>query len=341
MLTSNRVFIVAELSANHGGSLVHMKKLIKIAKKSGADAVKIQSYDAQAMTINSQKKDFLIDSKNPWSKFKNLWSLYSYGETPYHWHQKIFQYAKKINIPIFSSPFSTRYIDLLEKLNCPIYKVASPEINHFELLEKIAKTGKAVILSSGVSTIKDIDNAIKVLKKYKSGPISILKCVTSYPAHLNDLNLNSIKFLLKKYPYRIGFSDHSISHIPAITAVALGATIVERHLTISDNPKSSIDSFFSSDEENFKKYVKSIRDCEISLGSSELKISQTSKKSLKFKRSIYCCKDIKKGETFTKHNISIVRPSFGLNPKHFKKILNKPSKKNYKIGDRIAQIEVL
>ena len=339
MYKSKKVFIVAEVSANHNGSLAHIKKLILAAKRSGADAVKIQSYDAEAMTINTNKKDFLIDRNNPWEKYKNLWNLYSTGETPYNWHEKIFKYAKKIKIPIFSSPFSIKFIELLEKLNCPIYKVASPEINHFELLKRIAKTKKPVILSTGVATMKDIDNAIEVLKKYKSGSISILKCVTSYPSPTKELNLNSIKTLISKYPYRIGFSDHSISHLPGIAAVALGATILERHLTLN-HKNIALDSFFSSDFNDFKKYVKAIRDCELSLGVNELKLTKSSKKSIKFKRSIYCSKEIKKGEIFSDNNISIVRPAFGLNPKYYGKILNKPAKKKYNKGDRISQIEL-
>ena len=218
------------------------KKLIKMAKKSGADAVKLQSYTADSITLNAKRKDFKIETSSPWAKHAYLWDLYKEAETPISWHKQLFAYARKIKIEIFSSPFDENAVDFLEKLNCPAYKVASPEINHFPLLKKIAKTKKPIILSSGLSTLSDIKRALKYLQKHGSKKIILLKCTSAYPAKLSDLNLKTINDFKKKFNLIPGFSDHSKGIIAPITACSIGAKMIEKHFKL--NNSKSVDSFF-------------------------------------------------------------------------------------------------
>ena len=326
--------IVAELSGNHGGNFSRIKKLIIKAKESGADMIKLQTYTADSITLNSNKKDFRINKNTPWKKNKNLWDLYNKAFTPWEWHKKIFELCRKINIEVFSSPFDESAVDLLEKLNCPAYKIASAEINHIPLLTKVAKTQKPVIISVGLADLKDIQYAIKILKKNNCKKIIILKCVSSYPAPLEEQNLISIAELRKRFGTLVGFSDHTIGIAAPITAAVLGASLIEKHFNLSDNRKT-VDSFFSLNDTNFRKMVKEIRDAEISIGKINFEISKSSKKNLNSRRSIYVSKNINKGEIISRDNIQIVRPNFGLHPKFFDKLIGKKVNKKLFLGDRM------
>ncbi len=331
-----RTFIVAEISGNHNGSLKRAKKLILSAKNSKADAVKIQSYTPDTITLNSFKKDFLmkhLNKNSPWRKYKNFYSNYKKAYTPFEWHKELFSYSKKINMKIFSSPFDETAVDLLENLKCPIYKVASPEITHIPLLKKIGKTKKPVILSSGVSTINDLILAIQTLRRSGCNKISILKCDSAYPSEKINANLNNIAFLRKKFNLPIGFSDHTLGDTAAIVATSLGANIIEKHFTL-DN-KKTVDSFFSLGPKDFKNMVVKIRETENLLGDINYKLSKASLKNFIAKRSIYISKDIKKGERINSSNIQVIRPSYGLHPKNYFKVLNKKAKKNLKFGNRL------
>lgn len=329
-----KTFIVAELSGNHNQSITRAKKLIKFAKAAGADAVKLQTYKAETITLRSESKDFLIKNKSPWKKFNNLWNLYKKASTPWSWHKELFQYARKIKIEIFSSPFDETAVDLLESLNCPAYKIASPEINHIPLLKRVAITKKPVILSKGLANLNDLKLAVKTLKKNGCKKIAILQCVTSYPAPLEEQNLKIIKDIKKKFKVISGLSDHTQTNISSIASVALGGSIVEKHFNISDKIKT-VDSFFSVDFENFKNLIKSVRETEILKGKVKYEISKSSKKHLIGRRSIYVAKDIRIGEKITLQNIKVVRPAYSLHPKYFDKILGKFSKKKLKAGARI------
>ena len=235
--------IVAELSGNHGGSFSRVKKLITQAKNSGADLVKLQTYKPDSITLNSNKKDFKIIKNTPWKKNKNLWTLYNKSFTPWSWHKAIFKFGKKIGIDIFSSPFDEEAVEMLEKLNCPAYKIASAEINHIPLIEKIAKTKKPVILSIGLGSLTDIKLALKILRKYKSKKIIILQCVSSYPSPLNEQNLKIIPLIKKKFRVISGLSDHTLGTTTAMASAALGASVIEKHFNLDDN-KKTVDSFF-------------------------------------------------------------------------------------------------
>lgn len=329
-----KTFIVAELSGNHNQSITRAKKLIKFAKEAGADAVKLQTYKAETITLRSKSKDFLIKNKSPWKKFNNLWNLYNKASTPWSWHKELFQYARKMKIEIFSSPFDETAVDLLESLNCPAYKIASPEINHIPLLKRVAITKKPVILSKGLANLSDLKLAVKTLKKNGCKKIAILQCVTSYPAPIEEQNLQLIKDIKKKFKVISGLSDHTQTNTSSIASVALGGSIVEKHFNISDKIKT-VDSFFSVDFENFKNLIKSIREVEISKGKAKYEISKSSRKHFFGRRSIYVAKDIRIGEKITLQNIKVVRPAHSLHPKYFDKILGKFSKKKLKTGARI------
>jgi N-acetylneuraminate synthase/pseudaminic acid synthase len=327
-------FIVAEMSGNHNQSLSRAIKIIKAAKRAGANAIKLQTYSADTITLKCKKKDFTISKSSPWKKSKFMWNLYNNASTPWTWHKKLFSEAKKNNLEIFSSPFDESAVDLLEKLNCVAYKIASPEINHFPLLKRVAKTKKPVILSTGLSDFKDLRVTVNFLKKNGTKKIIILKCITSYPAKIGELNLKTIQDISQKFKCISGFSDHTKGFIAPLTAAILGASVIEKHFTLNDN-KKTVDSFFSFKEKDFSEMVKNIRASERSIGETNYDISKDSKKSYTARRSIYFSRKIKKGEKITIDNIKVVRPAFSLSPKHYYKILGMRTKRNFNIGDRI------
>ena len=328
----HRSIIIAEISANHNKNFNTIKRLIKSAKKSGADLIKIQTYTAETLTINSKKKDFLIKKNNSWSKDKYLWNLYKKAETSKSLTSKIFNYSRSIGIDVFSSPFDIDAVNFLEKLRCPAYKIASPEINHIPLIERVAETKKPIILSLGLSNINDIDLAIKTIRKKGNSKIVLLQCVSSYPASIKEQNIKSILEIEKKYNVLCGFSDHTLGFIAPVSAVAIGAKLIEKHFNLINN--KSVDSFFSTNEKEFKKMTDNIRLIESSLGSGKIEISKSSKKNFNSRRSIYVSKNIEKGEIITNNNVKIVRPNYGLHPKFYNFILNKKSNTSLKIGDR-------
>ena len=329
---NSKSLIIAEISANHNNNFKTIKKLISSAKKNGADIIKIQTYTADTLTIKSNKKDFRIKKKNPWSKNKNLWNLYKKAETSKELTLKIFQYSRSIGMEIFSSPFDIGAVDFLEKIKCPAYKIASPEITHIPLIERIAKTKKPIIISLGLADLNDIDLALKTIRKIGNDKVILLQCVSCYPAPINEQNIKSISEITKKYKILSGLSDHTKGFISAVSAVVMGAKVIEKHFNLSKN--KSVDSFFSTNEKEFKIMVDNIRLAESCLGTGKIEISKSSKDNFNSRRSIYVSKDIIKNETITKNNVKIVRPNHGLHPKFYKFVLNKKSNVNLKIGDR-------
>ena len=306
---NKRTFVVAEMSANHSSNISNAFKIIDHAKIIGVDAIKIQLYKANRITINSNKKDFKIKNKS-WKKYKNLFNLYKKAETPFEWYDTLSRYCKKKKIILFSSVFDLDTVDFLEKKNCPIYKIASPEITDIPLLEKVAKTGKPIIISTGLASKKDLDLAINTLKKNKCRKIVILKCTSAYPAPLNELNLAAIKTLKNRYKTIVGFSDHSLGVVAPTIAVSLGAKVIEKHINLEKN-KMSVDDFFSLKISEFQEMIKNIRDTEKIIGNENIKISKNSLKNLAGRKSVYVIKNIDKGEIFTQQNISSIRPSLG------------------------------
>ena len=315
-------FFVAEISANHNGSLIQAKKLIKTAKIYGADAVKLQSYKPETITIESKKKDFVI-SGGLWNG-KTLWDLYKKAQTPFEWHKELFDYAKKIKITCFSTPFDETAVDLLESFNCPFYKVASFEMNHIPLIKRIAQTRKPIIISTGMANLKEIDLAYKTAKKYGAKEIILLYCVSNYPSKISDFNFNNIRILKERYNCKVGFSDHSIDNKVVASAIAAGAEVIEKHIALEDQ-KKGFDLAFSLKGREIKDYAQVIKDTSLMMGKKYFFRNKSEKQSLQFRRSIYAIFDIKKGDKFTKKNIRIIRPGFGVQPFYFEKLLNKKS----------------
>lgn len=315
--------LVAEISANHNGSLKQAKQLIKISKKYGADAVKLQTFDEKMMTLNSKKKSFLIKS-GLW-KGHSLWQLYKKAKTPFHWHAELFAYAKKIGIKCFSSPFSPSAVDFLEDLKCPIFKIASFEITDIPLLERIAKTKKPIILSTGLASISEIDLAYKTLLKNGAKNIAILYCVSNYPSKIEDFNLKNIIFLKKRYKCKIGLSDHSTDNRVAIAAVSLGAEIIEKHVALA-NQKKGLDLSFSLKGKEILKFKNDIKDTFNLLGKDNFLRKKIEKKNLVYRRSLFVVEEIKKGQKFSNDNLKPLRPKIGLDPIFIKRLLGKKSK---------------
>ena len=333
IISNKRCFIVAEISANHCGKLSILKNIIKDLKNSGVDAIKIQAYEASTITLNSKHKDFRIKKNNTWSKYKTLYDLYKKAQTPFNWYPKIFKFCKKNKIIIFASVFDEKSLNMLEKLNCPAYKIASPEITDIPLIEKVAKTKKPIIISNGLATFSDLDTAVKTVKKQKNKNLILLKCTSSYPTSASEVNLSTMNDISKKFKCLSGFSDHTNGFNLTIHAASMGACMIEKHVMLKN--KKSVDSFFSLNTSDFKKMIAIIRNNEIATGKIDYKISRSSKINLNGRRSIYVTKNIAKGEKFTEENIGSIRPSFGMHPKHYKSFINKKSVKFIKAGSRL------
>lgn len=331
----NPTFIVAEMSGNHGGSLEKALEIVRAAKRTGADAIKLQTYTADTITLRCDKEDFKLLSDSPWASHSNLWDLYNKAHTPWEWHEPIFQEASKIGIEIFSSPFDTSAVDLLESLKVSVYKIASPEITNIPLLEKVAHTGKPVIISTGISNLTDIELALLTLKNSGATEIIVLKCTTAYPAPAEESNLLTISDMITRFDVLSGLSDHTIGTAAAVAAVALGGSLIEKHF-ILDGEEETVDSFFSSAEAEFTQMVKDIRFLDKALGNVSYDITETAIPNLRGRSSLYISAPITKGELFTKHNVKAVRPSFGLHPKHYKEILGRQAAQDLELGDRLS-----
>ncbi len=326
----SKVKIIAEVGVNHDGNLQKAKKLIKICKNIGADFIKFQSFKTDSLvTINSKKSKYQL-KKN--SKNNSLYKMLKKVELSYKDTIKLFEYAKKIDIEIISTPFDKLSSDELENLKMKVFKISSGDIDNIPLIEHVAKKNKPIIISTGRSTFKDIDKAIKFIKKNNNNKISILHCVSSYPTKYKDLNLNTIKKLKEKYSFEIGFSDHSLGIEAPVAAVALGATIIEKHITL-DKKNQGPDHFFSLVPLEFEMMIRQIRNIESAMGSSVKKINQSEIEGLrKSRRSLYSFTDIYKNQIFNENNISILRPADGLKPIDIYKFIGRRSKDNIKKG---------
>lgn len=325
-------FIIAEISGNHGGSLEKALKLIEKAKQIGADAVKLQTYTADTITLNSSKEDFLIPSGNAWEDSNTLHSLYSEAYTPWEWHKRLFEYARELDIEIFSSPFDETAVDFLEELNVKIYKIASPEIFDIGLLKKVAATKKPVIISTGLAEFDDIDLAVSTLRESGTEDIIILKCSTAYPLPFQEVNLKTMIDFKEKFGTVVGLSDHTIGIGVPLAAVALGAKVIEKHI-VFENEKT-VDSFFSLETDNFGEMIKEIRNIEQAMGKIDYELTESVKKNFWARRSLYFYKDVKKGESL-KGTYKSVRPGYGLHPKYFDEISTYIAAKNIEKGERV------
>ncbi len=331
-LEKDGIYIIAELSANHGGKISIAKDTIEAAKEIGANAIKLQTYTADTITLNCDKDDFIIKGGTLWDNQK-LYDLYKEAYLPWEWHKELFKHAREIGIDIFSSPFDKSAVDFLEELNPSAYKIASFEITDYELIRYTASKMKPIIISTGIATINEIQDAVDICRKEGNNSIVLLKCTSSYPAPLEDANLNMIPNLAQTFDVISGFSDHTLGSVAPVVAVTLGAKVIEKHF-ILDKSIGGADADFSMDKKEFSEMIKAIRDTEKLLGKIDYSMTENKNKSRQFSRSLYVSKDIKKGEVFTEDNIRSVRPGYGAHPKHLKDILAKVSAKDYKYGDR-------
>lgn len=334
-LQKDGTFIIAELSANHNGSLQTALDSIKAAKECGANAIKLQTYTADTLTLNSRNEDFMISGGTLWDG-RNLYELYQEAYTPWEWHKKLFDYARSLDIDIFSTPFDKTAVDFLETLNPSAYKIASFEITDYELVRYTASKQKPIIISTGIATIDEIQDIVNICKSVGNENIILLKCTSEYPAPLNEANLKTISNMKETFGVEVGFSDHTLGIVAPVVAVTLGAKVIEKHFII-DKSIGGADCGFSMDKKEFKQMVEAIRDAEKLIGVVDYSLNEKRKKQRRFARSLYISSDIKKGEVFTLENIKSVRPFYGLHPKYLNDILGKVAKKDYKFADRLEQ----
>ena len=332
-LEKDGIYIIAELSANHNGNLQNALDTIKAAKDIGANAIKLQTYTADTLTLNSDKEDFIIKGGTLWDN-KTLYELYKEAYTPWEWHQELFDYARSINIDIFSSPFDKTAVDFLEQFNPSAYKIASFEITDYELIRYTASKGKPIIISTGIATIDEIQDAVDICRKEGNNDIVLLKCTSAYPAALEDANLIMIENLATTFDVISGFSDHTLGSTAPIVATTLGAKVIEKHF-ILDKSIGGADSDFSLDKFEFKEMINAVKATEKLLGKVNYSLDEKKKNNRRFSRSLYVSKDIKKGEVFTEDNIRSVRPGYGLHPKYLKDVLGKKAPRNYSFGERL------
>lgn len=328
-------YIIAEISANHCGNLDKAIEMIRKAKMAGADAVKLQTYTADTITLNCNKSDFILPTDNPWEAHNTLHALYSKAYTPWEWHETLFDEAKSVGIDIFSSPFDSTAVDLLEALNAPVYKIASPEITDIALLSRVAQTKKPVILSTGIAEYEDIALAVDTLRENGCEHLVILKCTTAYPTPFEECNLMTIPDINRQFKCLSGLSDHTRGIVVPVASVALGARVIEKHFVL-DKSDESVDAFFSLDYAEFYEMVNSIRQCEKALGQVNYAITGSAQKNLLARRSLYFCRDIDAGQIIKRDDIRSVRPGFGAHPKYLEQYIGKMMSKSITMGDRVS-----
>lgn len=331
------VFIIAELSANHNGSLDTAIETIKAAKRAGADAIKLQTYTADTITIDCNKPDFQI--KGTIWEGQNLYDLYKQAYTPWEWHEELFKVAKEEGLVCFSSPFDPKSVELLEKLNAPAYKIASFEITDIPLIELVASKGKPVIISTGIAGQEDIELALDACKRVGNNDIALLKCTSSYPAPINEANMVMVKDLAERYGVISGLSDHTMGNTVPVVAACFGAKIIEKHFILNKSIGGA-DASFSMDEQEFTEMVKAVREAEKAVGKIDYTLTEKQKQSRVYSRSLYVVEDIKAGEIITEQNVRSIRPGFGMHPKHYKEILGEKVKNDVSKGERFTLSQI-
>lgn len=334
---SSPVFIIAELSANHNGSLEVALETVRAAKRAGADCIKLQTYTADTITLDSQKEDFMIKG-SIWDG-KNLHDLYKEAYTPWEWHQTIFEEAEKQGLVCFSSPFDKTSIDFLENLNVPAYKIASFEITDIPLIEYAASKGKPIIISTGIAEQEDIELALDACRRMGNNEIALLKCTSSYPAPIEEANMSMVKDLAVRYNVISGLSDHTMGATVPIVATALGAKIIEKHF-ILDRSVGGPDASFSMNEEEFTAMVKAVREAESAVGIVDYTLTEKQAAGKDYSRSLYVVEDIKAGEIITESNVRSIRPGYGLHPKFFKEVLGKKVNVDLEKGDALKWVYI-
>lgn len=315
---SSPAYIIAEMSGNHAGSIENAKAIIRAAKEAGADCVKLQTYTPDTITMDCDNDYFHIGD-GTW-KGENLYQLYGKAYTPWEWHAELKEEAERVGIDFFSTPFDLTAVDFLEELGVEFYKIASFELVDIPLIEYVASKGKPIIMSTGMSTLTEIDEAVKAIRAQGNEQIVLLRCASAYPAITDEMNLNTMKNMGETFDVPVGLSDHSMGSVGAVTAVALGAKVIEKHFCL-DRAIENPDSSFSMNPEEFAQMVKDIRQAEKAIGIVKYGATEQEKSSAVFRKSIFVVKNIKKGEKLTRENIRVIRPGYGLAPKYYKEIL--------------------
>jgi len=331
----NSVFIIAELSANHNGNKEIAFETIRAAKRAGADAIKLQTYTADTLTIDCKSEDFILKQGTIWDG-KTFYDLYKGAYTPWEWHKELFAVAKEEDLICFSSPFDNSAVDFLEELDNPIYKIASFEITDIPLIEYIASKGKPVIISTGIAELADIELAVDACRRMNNDQITLLKCTSSYPAPINEANLAMIPDLAKRFSVVAGLSDHTLGITLPIAATVLGAKVIEKHF-ILDKAIGGPDSAFSLDVTEFTAMVKAVREAELAVGEIDYRLTLKMQKGREFSRSLYVVEDVKAGEVFTAKNIRSIRPGYGMHPKFYKEVIGKIAKKDISRGTALSK----
>src|SRR6266498_2512462 len=338
--TAQKPFIIAEMSGNHNQSLDRAFEIVKAAADAGVNAIKLQTYTADTITFNGTSEEFFINDENSLWKGQNLYNLYKQAYTPWEWHKPVFDYAKELGLIAFSSPFDMTAVDFLESLNVPLYKIASFENTDHILLKRVAKTGKPVIMSTGVATIADIQESVKVLRGAGCKELVLLKCTSTYPASPENTNVLTIPHMRELYDCPVGLSDHTMGIGASIAAVAFGACVIEKHFTLR-RADGGVDSAFSLELEEFKNLVIETERAFLSLGKVNYELSEKEKKSLQFKRSLYVVKDMQAGEVITSEHIRSIRPANGLHTRYYETIIGKIAKTNVKAGTPLSLNHIL
>jgi pseudaminic acid synthase len=332
--SNSPVFIIAELSANHNGSIDTAIETIKAAKRAGANCIKLQTYTADTMTINCDKDDFIING-TIWDG-QNLYKLYQEAYTPWEWHAELIKVAKEEGLICFSTPFDKTAVDFLEELDVPAYKIASFEITDIPLIEYVASKGKPIIISTGIAELVDIELALDACRRVGNNEIALLKCTSSYPAPINESNMVMVKDLAERFNVITGLSDHTMGATVPVVATAFGAKIIEKHF-ILDRSIGGPDASFSMNEAEFTAMVKAVREAESSIGVVDYKLTDKQVKGKYFSRSLYLIEDMKSGDVISEKNVKSIRPGFGLHPKYYNEILGKTIKNNKSFGDRLSK----
>lgn len=324
-------FIIAEMSGNHNQSLERALHIVEEAARAGAHALKLQTYTPDTITLNVNSGDFYISDNESLWEGKSLYELYGEAYTPWEWHEPIFNKCRELGMIPFSSPFDESAVDFLETLDAPMYKIASFENNHLPLIEKVAQTGKPMIISTGMASVAELDDTVRAARQAGCEELVLLKCTSTYPATPEDTNINTIPHMRELFQCQVGLSDHTMGIGVATASVSLGVTVIEKHFTVS-RADGGVDADFSMEPGEMSMLVNETKRAQQALGKVTYGPTDREKSSLKFRRSIYVAEDIKEGEIFTEKNLKIVRPGYGLEPKFLRELINKRAKQNLNSG---------
>jgi N-acetylneuraminate synthase len=333
----NSPYIIAELSANHGGDLERAKKSIESAAKSGISAVKIQTYTPDTMTIDSRLDDFVVN-KGLW-KGRTLFELYSEAYTPFEWHEELFRHADQCGVTLFSTPFDESAVDLLESFNTPAYKIASFEIVDIPLIKYIAEKNKPIFMSTGMASKIEIEQAVRTVRETSDSELLLFHCISSYPTVTKDSNLNNINWLRKKFGVKVGLSDHTTNNIAALTAIGMGAVAIEKHFKL-DNEECGPDSSFSLSVQQLQKLVIECNQAWTAKGNKDFNRSESENQNMVFRRSLYFVKNLKKGQVITKADVRRIRPGYGLPPRYYDNIIGKTVRIDVHRGEPVLKEKI-